>query len=59
VVTCALLDLRPDHFWNFDFGLASITVIELRAGRAVLRALNIEAPDLPVSEPDRRGEGAL
>jgi phosphoserine phosphatase len=42
VVMCALLDLPADHFWNFDFGLAAITVVEIRAGRAVLRALNLD-----------------
>ena len=42
VVVCALLGLPAEHFWNFDFGLASITVIEIRAGRAVLRALNLD-----------------
>ena len=43
VVTCALLDLAPEHFWNFDFGLGAITVFEIRAGRAVLRTLNFES----------------
>lgn len=42
VVVCALLGLTPEHFWNFDFGLASITVVEIRAGRAVLRAVNLD-----------------
>ena len=42
-VVCLLLDLPMDHFWNFDFGLGAITVIEIRAGRAVLRTLNYEA----------------
>jgi phosphoserine phosphatase len=42
VVVCALLGLQPEHFWNFDFGLASLTVVEIRAGRAVLRAVNLE-----------------
>ena len=40
VVASVLLGLSPDHFWNFDFGLAAITVVEIRAGRAVMRALN-------------------
>ena len=44
VVVCALLSLPLEHFWNFDFGLAAISVIEIRAGRATLRALNLEAP---------------
>ncbi len=42
VILCALLDLSDEHFWNFDFGLGAITVIEIRAGRAVVRALNLE-----------------
>jgi len=43
VVTCVLLGLPLEHFWNFDFGLAAITVIEIRAGRAVIRALNVDS----------------
>jgi broad specificity phosphatase PhoE len=43
VVVCALLGLDGEHFWNFDFGLGAITVIEIRAGRAVLLALNLDA----------------
>ena len=43
VVVCALLGLSLDHFWNFDFGLAAITVVEIRAGRAVVRALNLDS----------------
>jgi broad specificity phosphatase PhoE len=42
VAICALLGLSNEHFWNFDFGLAAITVVEIRAGRAVLRALNLD-----------------
>jgi broad specificity phosphatase PhoE len=43
MVACALLELPPEHFWNFDFGLAAITAVEIRAGRAVLRTLNFES----------------
>lgn len=43
VVACVLLGLPLDHFWNFDFGLGAITVIEIRAGRAVLLALNLDS----------------
>jgi probable phosphoglycerate mutase len=42
VIVCALLGLPTEHFWNFDFGLAAITVVEIRAGRAVLRAVNLD-----------------
>ena len=63
VVVCALLGLPLEHFWNFDFGLGAITVIEIRAGRAVLRALNLDAhlgvdaepPPEESSERDRSG----
>ena len=30
VVVCALLGLPLEHFWNFDFGLGAITVVEIR-----------------------------
>jgi broad specificity phosphatase PhoE len=43
VVACVLLDLPLEHFWNFDFGLGAISVVEIRAGRAVMRALNLES----------------
>jgi broad specificity phosphatase PhoE len=43
VMTCVLLGLPMEHFWNFDFGLGAITVVEIRAGRAVLRAMNLDA----------------
>ncbi|HEX7591358.1 MAG TPA: histidine phosphatase family protein [Candidatus Limnocylindrales bacterium] len=43
VVACAILGLPLEHFWNFDFGLGAITVIEIRAGRAVLLALNADS----------------
>jgi len=65
VVACALLDLPLEHFWNFDFGLGAIAVVEIRAGRAVLRALNLEAhlgADARPSEEDsarRNAGGAL
>ena len=43
VVVCVLLGLPMDHFWNFDFGLGAISVVEIRAGRAVMRALNLDS----------------
>jgi broad specificity phosphatase PhoE len=64
-VVCLLLGLSMDHFWNFDFGLGAITVIEIRAGRAVLRTLNFEAHldgDGSPATPDdsaRNAAGAL
>jgi hypothetical protein len=65
VVLCALLGLSLDHFWNFDFGLAAISVIEIRAGRAVVRALNLEshlgaeAEPAPAETAERARSGAL
>jgi broad specificity phosphatase PhoE len=65
VVACVLLDLPLEHFWNFDFGLAAISVIEIRAGRAVMRSLNLEpGPDgrtqTQIDEAARRdASGAL
>jgi broad specificity phosphatase PhoE len=65
VVTCLLLGLPLDHFWNFDFGLAAITVVEIRAGRAVLRALNLdshlgpEAVRIEAEAAERDAGGAL
>jgi phosphoserine phosphatase len=43
VVACVLLDLPLEHFWNFDFGLGALAVIEIRAGRAVIRAMNLDS----------------
>ena len=64
VVTCVLLGLPLEHFWNFDFGLGAIAVVEIRAGRAVLLALNLDSHLSPNSTPmaaesPRRPEGAL
>jgi probable phosphoglycerate mutase len=65
VVVCVLLGLPMDHFWNFDFGLGAITVIEIRAGRAVLRTLNFESHLSNETRPqaedsaDRNASGAL
>jgi broad specificity phosphatase PhoE len=38
VLLLALLDLPLERFWAVSFPLAGITVIELRGGRAILRA---------------------
>ena len=55
VVTLLLLGLPLEHFWNFDFALGSITVVEIRAGRAVLRAVNLDSHLAP--EPDAEAAG--
>ncbi len=65
VVTCLLLGLSLESFWNFDFGLAAITVVDIRAGRAVLRALNLdshlgpEAERIAAAGSERDASGAL
>jgi len=62
IVTCLLLGLPPESFWSFDFGLAAISVVEIRAGRAVLRALNLDAhlspEDASGAEPGIAAESA-
>ena len=65
VAICVLLGLSMEHFWNFDFGLGSIAVVEIRAGRAVLRTLNYEShldgDSRPTAEEsaERNASGAL
>jgi probable phosphoglycerate mutase len=65
VVACVLLDLPLEHFWNFDFGLGAIAVVEIRAGRAVMRALNLESHPGGSAQPssadsaERDASGAL
>jgi phosphoserine phosphatase len=56
VVVCLLLGLSLEHFWNFDFALGAITVIEIRAGRAVLRAVNLDSRLSPAADPDAAAE---
>ena len=41
VAVLALLGLPLDRFWAFPWGLTGISVVELVAGRAVLRAHNL------------------
>ena len=41
VLLLTLFDLPLERFWMWSFDLAGITVIEFRAGRAVLRAMNL------------------
>jgi broad specificity phosphatase PhoE len=56
VVVCLLLGLPLEHFWNFDFALGSITVIDIRAGRAVLRAVNLDSHLAPPADPEAAAE---
>jgi broad specificity phosphatase PhoE len=41
VVLLTLFDLPLDRFWMFTFALCGISVVEFRAGRAVMRAHNL------------------
>lgn len=41
VLLLSLFDLPLERFWTFPFALAGISVIEIRGGRAVLRAHNL------------------
>jgi broad specificity phosphatase PhoE len=66
VVLLTLFDLPLERFWMWSFDLCGFTVIELRAGRAVLRAVNLtehlapllDAAALEASE-ERSRSGAL
>jgi broad specificity phosphatase PhoE len=37
VLLLTLLDLPLERFWSFPFAVCGITVVELRAGRPILR----------------------
>ncbi len=41
IVMLTLFDVPLDRFWMFTFALCGITIVELRGGRAVLRAHNL------------------
>jgi broad specificity phosphatase PhoE len=41
VVLCSLFDLPLERFWMWSSELCGITVIEIRAGRPVVRAMNL------------------
>jgi broad specificity phosphatase PhoE len=56
VVVLHLLGLPLEHFWNFDFALGSITVVDIRAGRAVLRAVNLDSHLDPGTDADAAAE---
>ncbi len=43
-----LFDLPLERFWMWSFDLCGITVVELRAGRPVLRAHNLTGHLAPV-----------
>jgi probable phosphoglycerate mutase len=41
ILFLSLFDLPLDRFWMWSFDLCGVTIVELRGGRAVLRAVNL------------------
>lgn len=58
VTLLALLDLPLTSFWSFPFALCGITVVEIRAGRARLRAHNLTDHLAPLEAARRRAQHA-
>ncbi|HYM83276.1 MAG TPA: histidine phosphatase family protein [Candidatus Dormibacteraeota bacterium] len=50
VLLLTLLDLPLERFWSFSFGLCAISVVEIRAGRPVLVAMNLTDHLAPLQE---------
>lgn len=67
LVILALLGLPLERFWAFSFALCGLTIVELRDGRAVLRAHNLvehlavlaEEPRAEAEAASREATGAL
>jgi broad specificity phosphatase PhoE len=66
VLLLTLFDLPLERFWMWSFDLAGISVIEIRAGRPLVRAMNLVehlAPGLAAESraetDERRRSGAL
>jgi probable phosphoglycerate mutase len=66
VVLLTLFDLPLERFWMWSMDLCGITVVELRAGRPVLRAHNLTAHLAALADAgtvaeldEREGSGAL
>ena len=58
VTMLTLFDLPLERFWMWSFDLCAITVVELRAGRAVLRAHNLTGHLAPVLDAAALAERA-
>ena len=56
VVLLTLFDLPLDRFWMWSMDLCAITVVELRAGRPVLRAHNLTAHLAALSDAETVAE---
>jgi probable phosphoglycerate mutase len=66
VLLLTLFDLPLERFWMWSFDLCGLTVIELRSGRAVLRAVNLTEHLAPLLDAaaqeateERQRSGAL
>jgi broad specificity phosphatase PhoE len=56
VVLLTLFDLPLDRFWMWSMDPCAISVVELRAGRPVLRAYNLTAHLADAQEDEARTE---
>lgn len=56
VLLLTLLDLPLERFWSFSFGLCGISVVELRAGRPVLVAMNLVEHLAPLREAEETAQ---
>jgi probable phosphoglycerate mutase len=56
IVLLTLFDLPLDRFWMWSMDLCAITVVELRAGRPVLRAHNLTAHLAALADADAVAE---
>ncbi len=54
VVLLTMFGIPLDHFWTFSFDLCAISVVELRGGRAVMRALNLAEHLAPMIDEQAR-----
>ena len=59
VLLLALLDLPLTRFWTFPFALGGITIVEIRGGRARLRAHNLVDHLATLESEAARAPGAL
>lgn len=56
VLLLTLFDLPLDRFWMWSFDLAGISVIEIRGGRPLVRAMNLVEHLAPVLDEEARAE---
>jgi broad specificity phosphatase PhoE len=56
VLLLTLFDLPLERFWMWSFDLAGICVIEIRAGRPLVRAMNLIEHLAPVLDEEARAE---